>query len=96
MYFGVSFGDFLADPDSRSFSRFYTNIDRSRYHTHSVLAVPMLNQQKELSGVIMMVNKRDGEFTADDEELLGKKMTRPAIWPILPLSLNYFLVKKLL
>ena len=25
------FCDFLADPDSRSFSRFYTNIDRSRY-----------------------------------------------------------------
>jgi hypothetical protein len=23
------FCDFLADPDSRSFSRFYTNIDRS-------------------------------------------------------------------
>jgi hypothetical protein len=32
--FGVSrnrFCDFLADPDSRSFSRFYTNIARSRY-----------------------------------------------------------------
>jgi hypothetical protein len=32
--FGVSrnrFGDFLADPDSRNFNRFYTNIDRSRY-----------------------------------------------------------------
>jgi hypothetical protein len=31
---GVSrnrFCDFLADPDSRSFSRFYTNIERSRY-----------------------------------------------------------------
>jgi GAF domain-containing protein len=83
LYFGVSFGDFLADPDSRSFSRFYTNIDRSRYHTHSVLAVPMLNQQKELSGVIMMVNKRDGEFTADDEELLGEKKNT-ALWPFLP------------
>ena len=43
---------------------------RLQYHTHSVLAVPMLNQMKELTGVIMMVNKRDGEFTADDEELL--------------------------
>jgi hypothetical protein len=32
---GVSrnrFCDFLADPDSRSFSRFYTNIGRSRYN----------------------------------------------------------------
>ena len=32
---GVSrnrFCDFLADPGSRSFSRFYTNIDRSRYN----------------------------------------------------------------
>jgi hypothetical protein len=27
------FCDFLADPDSRNFSRFYTNIGRSRYHT---------------------------------------------------------------
>jgi adenylate cyclase len=43
---------------------------RMQYHTHSVLAVPMLNQAKQLTGVIMMVNKRDGEFTADDEELL--------------------------
>jgi hypothetical protein len=35
---GVSrnrFCDFLAGPDSRSFSRFYTNIERSRYCAHS-------------------------------------------------------------
>ena len=43
---------------------------RTQYHTHSVLAVPMQNAKQELTGVIMMVNKREGEFTADDEELL--------------------------
>lgn len=44
---------------------------RMQYQTQSVLAVPMLNQHKELTGVIMLVNKRDGDFTADDEELLS-------------------------
>ena len=37
---GVSrnrFCDFLADPDSRNFSRFYTNIGRSRYSGTSIL-----------------------------------------------------------
>jgi fibronectin type 3 domain-containing protein len=33
---GNRFRDFLADPGSRSFSRFYTNVARSRYYVGSV------------------------------------------------------------
>jgi hypothetical protein len=65
---GVSrnrFCDFLADPDSRNFSRFYTNIDRSRYlhtqqrhhhhhHHHHVIIAPSSHHPPTL--VMLRVN----------------------------------------
>ena len=63
----VRISDAYADP------RFNAAEDSvTHYHTHSVLAVPMRNGKQELTGVIMMVNKRGegGEFTVDDGELL--------------------------
>ena len=61
----------LSIPDAYSDSRFNPDVDKGTgYHTHSILATPVLNAQNELTGVIQMVNKKGGPFTGDDEELL--------------------------
>ena len=58
-------------PDAYADSRFNPDVDKqTEYHTHSILATPVLNAANELTGVIQMVNKKGGPFTADDEELL--------------------------
>ncbi len=40
------------------------------YRTRSILCSPMLNKLNEVIGVIEVLNKRDGVFTREDEELL--------------------------
>jgi HD-GYP domain-containing protein (c-di-GMP phosphodiesterase class II) len=41
------------------------------YRTRSILAVPMRNTRGEVVGVLQALNRRDGPFTGEDEELLG-------------------------
>jgi HD-GYP domain-containing protein (c-di-GMP phosphodiesterase class II) len=62
----VSIPDAYADP------RFDAEVDAATgYRTRSVLAVPMVNGQGEVVGVIQALNRRDGgPFGAEDEELL--------------------------
>jgi HD-GYP domain-containing protein (c-di-GMP phosphodiesterase class II) len=43
---------------------------RTGYRTHSILCAPMLNKLGEVIGVLQVLNKRDGVFTQEDEELL--------------------------
>jgi HD-GYP domain-containing protein (c-di-GMP phosphodiesterase class II) len=51
--------------------RFHRAVDAATgYHTHSVLCVPMLDTQGEVVGVLQALNRLDGAFTAEDEELL--------------------------
>jgi len=51
--------------------RFNRQFDQaSNYRTKSVLCVPMRDARGEVSGVIQALNARDGEFDAEDEELL--------------------------
>jgi HD-GYP domain-containing protein (c-di-GMP phosphodiesterase class II) len=58
--------DAYADP------RFNQAVDRSTgYRTRNLLTVPMLNTKGEVVGVLQALNRRDGAFTAEDEELLG-------------------------
>jgi HD-GYP domain-containing protein (c-di-GMP phosphodiesterase class II) len=58
--------DAYADP------RFNPGVDRtSGYRTHTILAVPMVNTKGEVVGVLQALNRRDGAFTAEDEDLLG-------------------------
>jgi HD-GYP domain-containing protein (c-di-GMP phosphodiesterase class II) len=62
----IRIDDAYADP------RFNQNVDRtSGYRTRNILAVPMRNTKGEVVGVLQALNRRDGAFTAEDEELLG-------------------------
>ena len=58
--------DAYADP------RFDPRVDAATgYRTGSVLCVPMHDTQGRVLGVLQALNRRDGPFTAEDEELLG-------------------------
>jgi len=46
---------------------FYKDIDEeSGYHTKNILALPLINSENQLIGVIEFINKLDGEFTQKD------------------------------
>ena len=52
-------------------SRFYSEIDnKSELRTNNILCVPLINRKKECIGVLEIVNKKRGEFTNDDREVL--------------------------
>jgi HD-GYP domain-containing protein (c-di-GMP phosphodiesterase class II) len=62
----IRIADAYADP------RFNRRVDMDTgYHTKSILAVPMKNTRGEVVGVLQAINRRDGTFTPEDEELLG-------------------------
>jgi HD-GYP domain-containing protein (c-di-GMP phosphodiesterase class II) len=51
--------------------RFNREVDQATgYHTRSILCVPMLSTSGEVVGVIQALNRADGAFTAEDDELL--------------------------
>ena len=55
-------------PDAYLDSRFNRDVDQQTgYHTQSILCMAIFIQ-KEVIGVMEMVNKHHGTFTADDEE----------------------------
>ena len=41
------------------------------YRTRNILTLPMRNTKGEVVGVLQALNRRDGAFTDEDEELLG-------------------------
>jgi HD-GYP domain-containing protein (c-di-GMP phosphodiesterase class II) len=58
-------------PDAYADPRFNTEVDAATgYRTRNILAVPMLNTHGEVVGVIQALNRRDGDFGDEDEELL--------------------------
>jgi signal transduction histidine kinase len=60
----------LVVQDTREDPRHYSGIGKStRFETESLLGVPLLAKDKVV-GVLEALNKRDGEFTKDDENLL--------------------------
>src|SRR5688572_31168953 len=60
----INLTDAQADP------RFYTEIDRQTgFTTRALLAVPLRGVDNQVIGVLELLNKRDGSFTATDEEL---------------------------
>ncbi|HET6440171.1 MAG TPA: HD domain-containing phosphohydrolase [Anaeromyxobacter sp.] len=68
----VALGRPLRIDDAYADPRFNPEVDRSTgYRTRSVLAVPMWNTRGEIVGVLEALNRRDGPFTAEDEQLLG-------------------------
>ena len=59
-------------PDAYADPRFNPEVDAGTgYRTRNILSVPMLNTHGEVVGVIQALNRRDGVFGEEDEELLG-------------------------
>ncbi|KAF0166114.1 MAG: adenylate cyclase [Rhodocyclaceae bacterium] len=57
--------DAYADP------RFNQEFDRhTGYHTRNILCVPIRNKKRQVIGVTQVLNKRTGEFDAEDQRLL--------------------------
>lgn len=51
--------------------RFNRNTDKQTgYRTKTLLCVPIIDDQGNIQGVTEMINKLDGHFTADDEEMM--------------------------
>ena len=64
-------GDVLNIPDAYSDSRFNPEIDKQTgYRTLNMLTFPMRNKLKEIIGVFQVLNKYEGVFTKEDENLL--------------------------
>jgi len=52
-------------------TRFYSEIDKnSELRTNNILCVPLINRKEECIGALEIVNKKGGEFTNDDQEVL--------------------------
>lgn len=57
-------------PDAYADPRFNRDIDQATgFRTRSILTLPMTGHDGELMGVLQLLNKKAGTFTADDEEL---------------------------
>ena len=64
-------GEVLNIPDCYSDSRFNPEIDRQTgYRTRCMLTFPMRNKKGEIIGVFQVLNKLNGVFTRQDEEML--------------------------
>ncbi|MDZ7261557.1 MAG: GAF domain-containing protein [candidate division KSB1 bacterium] len=64
-------GEVLNIPDAYADARFNRDIDKKTgYHTRNMLTFPMRNKRAEIIGVFQVLNKLDGPFTTEDEELL--------------------------
>jgi Nif-specific regulatory protein len=66
--------------DGRKDPRFDPSIDRmTGYQTRSVLAVPILHESGESAGVVQLLNRKDRDFSEDDQaslEVYANKLAR--------------------
>ena len=70
----VRISDAYTDP------RFNPDVDKKTgYRTRSILCVPMRNRRGQVIGVFQVLNKRDGDFTALDEQLLASLSSQAAV-----------------
>ena len=59
---------------------FYPSIDSlTGFHTRNILSVPLRNMRREISGVFQVLNKKDGKFTSEDEQLVEALALHAAI-----------------
>ncbi len=73
-------GQILNIPDAYADPRFNARFDQiTGYRTRSILAAPMVNPQQKIIGVVQLLNKRGGPFTAHDERLLTAMTAQAAI-----------------
>lgn len=53
-------------------SRFMAKIDeKSGFVTRNILTIPIFDSKRDVIGVIQMLNKDEGDFTAEDEKTLA-------------------------
>jgi len=66
--------------DAYKDARFNPEVDRrTGYKTNTILCMPLRNEQKETVGVLQVLNKKEGVFTTEDEELLDALGSQTAI-----------------
>lgn len=64
-------GEIVNIPDAYQDPRFNPEVDRrTGYKTQTILCMPLKNERNEIVGVMQVLNKRDGIFTEEDEQLL--------------------------
>jgi len=64
-------GQSLRVADAAADPRFYRGVDEATgYQTRQVVAIPIKNRRGDVLGVLELLNKTSGEFSAEDEELL--------------------------
>jgi len=70
----VNIADAYRDP------RFNPEVDRrTGYRTHTILCMPVRNEKREIVGVMQVLNKKDGVFLEEDEQLLDALGSQAAI-----------------
>lgn len=78
-------GEIINIPDAYHDDRFDPSTDkRTGYRTQSILCMPVWeplsqNEEREILGVVQVLNKKDGAFTKDDESLLETIASQVAI-----------------
>ncbi|HEV2232487.1 MAG TPA: GAF domain-containing protein [Terriglobia bacterium] len=66
--------------DAYQDARFNPEVDRrTGYHTRTILCMPLRNEKKEILGVMQVLNKHEGHFTGEDEQLLDALGSQTAI-----------------
>jgi HD-GYP domain-containing protein (c-di-GMP phosphodiesterase class II) len=67
----VKTGESLNITDAYSDSRFNPEVDnKTGYHTQTILCMPITNNNREIIGAFQVLNKINGVFTKNDEDLL--------------------------
>ena len=67
----VQTGETVNITDAYSDSRFNPEVDKNTgYHTKTILCMPIMNNNHEIIGAFQVLNKIDGIFTKNDEDLL--------------------------
>jgi len=73
-------GKIVNIPDAYADPRFNQETDRrTGFRTRNILCTPMLNTRNEVIGVLQVLNKREGVFTAEDEELILALSSQAAV-----------------
>ncbi|HUG89622.1 MAG TPA: GAF domain-containing protein [Planctomycetaceae bacterium] len=73
-------GEVLNIPDAYQDSRFNPEIDqKTGYRTQTILCTPLRNKEGEIIGVTQLINKAGGQFTEEDEEIMGAFSAQAAV-----------------
>mmetsp|Transcript_131799 Transcript_131799/g.299684 ORF Transcript_131799/g.299684 Transcript_131799/m.299684 type:complete len:165 (-) Transcript_131799:200-694(-) len=69
-------GEIINIPDAYADERFNQEVDKKEgYKTNSILCLPIKDENNVTSGVIQVINKLDGPFLPEDEDIMGLFLT---------------------